>query len=300
MIHSLERIEAPVTAHRVVSHDGTEIAYYVAGRGPRTWVIPPGIATPLMSWKHVIERFQDAWTLVVVDPRGTYGSGHPLDPWALTIEDHAHDIRAVVQALSLDRFVLGGWSMGCQISLDYYSRYPEQVAGLVLINGPYANALATLLPQVPGSERLLERVARGVLKAGGRRLTPMLQQVLFKATSPLLWKATGMLARDAADHHVQELFEAFEVIDFEVYVRFLIQAHQHSAAHVLPRVDVPTLITSGGRDRMTPVAVGRHMHQQIRGSEHVVLADATHYALVEYPDLLNDTLGRFLGQVGAL
>lgn len=298
MINSaLERIDAPVSEHRIVSHDGTSIAYYVAGVGPRSWVIPPGIATPLLSWKHVIERFWQDWRFVVIDPRGTYGSARPADPWRLTIEDHAGDVEAVVDACGLERFVLGGWSMGCQISLEFYRRRPEHVEALVLLNGPYAHALATLAPRVPGSSWVFEGAARGLLGMGERRVTSALRNILFKSGSPALWKATGMLAANAEVEHSRAMLKAFEAIDFGVYLRFLLCAHNHSAEDVLSQVSVPTLITSGGRDRMTPTAVGRALAHAISGSKLVVFPEATHYLLMEFPALLNRTLEEFLGSL---
>ena len=70
--------------------------------------------------------------------------------------------------------------------------------------------------------------------------------------------------------------------------------HDHSAAAYLGEVRVPTLITTGTRDLLTPPDVAERMHRAIARSELVVVPRATHYIVAEFPDVLNDRIARFL------
>jgi len=61
-------------------------------------------------------------------------------------------------------------------------------------------------------------------------------------------------------------------------------------------VNVPTLIVVGDKDIMTPVAVSEAMHAQITDSELFVIRNGTHYVPVEYSELLNLRVEKFLGE----
>ena len=46
-----------------------------------------------------------------------------------------NDFETVVDAMSLDRFVVLGVSQGASVSIEYARRHPEKVAGLILFGG---------------------------------------------------------------------------------------------------------------------------------------------------------------------
>ena len=61
---------------------------------------------------------------------------------------------------------------------------------------------------------------------------------------------------------------------------------------------VPTLITSGTRDLLTPPSTARKMHERIAGSELFIVPRATHYIPIEFGDLLAARVDGFLERVG--
>jgi pimeloyl-ACP methyl ester carboxylesterase len=72
------------------------------------------------------------------------------------------------------------------------------------------------------------------------------------------------------------------------------QAQAHDAADLLPRVAVPTLIVTGGRDRLAPAEWSREMNRMIPGSEIMLIPDATHYCPIEHPEIFNLRVEKFL------
>lgn len=292
---AMTRIDAPMVTRTVPSRDGTEIAYHRIGEGPRTWLMPPAMGAPLVAMKHIVERFARDYTIVSWDMRGFYGSAAPRDPDGYAFEAHMDDLEAVVRAEGLEDFVLGGWSMGVQLSLEHYRRAPETVKALVLIAGPYERALTGIFPvPVPGADAIV-----GGAVATGRAISPALnflsKKLLgAKGAAKVLQKA-GVLASNAA--FFAEVLEDFHRIDWGRYMLVMRALHAHSAADVLERVRVPTLITTGTHDIMTPVRVAKKMHEAIAGSELVLIDRATHYLPAEFPDPLNDAIERFLDKV---
>ncbi len=288
--HAHRIIEAPIVEKRTSSDDGTDIAYYVIGRGPRTWLMPPAMGAPLLSMKYVLERFADDFTIVTWDQRGFYGSGIPRDRDALRVEDHLADMAAVVRAERLDRFVLGGWSMAVQLSLEYCHRRPRDVRALVLINGPYERVMSAIVP-IPGAEALaLSALAIG--SHASRVLNPLSRRILGAHRSAGLLHRAGLLAANPGFFEV--VMREFSRIDWGRYLTMTRHLHEHSAASYLGEIRVPTLITAGTRDFLTPLKIAERMHQAIRGSELFVVPGATHYIVVEYPARLNERIAQFL------
>ncbi|TNF36859.1 MAG: alpha/beta hydrolase [Deltaproteobacteria bacterium] len=277
---------APTVTRRVRSRDGTSIAYYVVGSGPRTWVIPPGLGTPPSAWHAVFERFKGDFTMVTWDLRGTFRSAVPADLGRLGVADHADDLEAIVAAEGLERFVLGGWSLAVQTSLEYQHRHPEQVEALVLLNGAYEHVLRTAL--MPGLEGVLTTALRGLAWAGGRFGGLITRAVRL---GPDVMPRIGLLA--SSTPLFGEVLRDFSELDWGVYFKIALAVNRHSAAPYLDAVRVPTLITAGDADRMTPVETAETMHRRIRGSRLVLFPGGTHYTQTEYPDAMNDALAEF-------
>ncbi len=285
-------IDAPVTEHSTLSRDGTRVAWYRVGTGPRRWLIPPAMGAPVLSLKHILERFQHDYTMVTWDMRGFYGSGAPTNDDALRVDDHVADMEAVRTAAGFESFVVGGWSMGVQLSLEYYARAPERVRALVLINGPYGNPLRTALP-IPNSESVGTSLA-----LLGQRLGPWVNRasraLLTRPGMSSFALGTGLLAKNSP--LFVQLMAEFSRIDWARYFRLITLLNEHSAEHVLPTIRVPTMITAGTHDRMTPPALAEHMRAVVPGAELFVIPRGTHYAPVEFPDMLNDAIARFLAR----
>ncbi len=70
---------------------------------------------------------------VAIDLRG-HGESDPAEDGDYSIRALAGDVEAVVDQLGLRRFVLAGHSLGATVAIDYASRHPERVAGLLLVD----------------------------------------------------------------------------------------------------------------------------------------------------------------------
>lgn len=280
----------PVSRGTVRSADGTLIASYRAGNGPGRLVLAPGLGTPFLTWHYLIEDLGERYTLLTWDPRGTYGSEVPADRSRLGLEDHVSDMVAVCREAGFDRFVLGGWSMGVQIALEYAHRFPASVEALVLIAGTYEHILDTAL-NLPGGGV----VARGLLRVA-RLLVPWVGPAVFlalgsNATLRLLGRS-GMLMNNA--EFFAGMVREFRHLDFRVYLQMVERLDEHSAAPYLGDIRVPTLIVAGSEDRVTPWTKMDALRRAIRGSEFFLVPNGTHYVLVEYPEVVNLRVRAFL------
>ncbi|MFT5824211.1 MAG: pimeloyl-ACP methyl ester carboxylesterase [Crocinitomix sp.] len=71
-----------------------------------------------------------------------YGHGQtPMPSKEKSIYNIADDIKFLMEALNIDKSIIGGWSRGGYIASAFYDEYPESVLGLMLVDGGSANAL---------------------------------------------------------------------------------------------------------------------------------------------------------------
>lgn len=81
-------------------------------------------------------------------------------------------------------------------------------------------------------------------------------------------------------------------------VRYALQvARETDGIHVGRDVRVPTLLVHGSRDRLIPVAASRALHEQIPGSELVVLPKSGHCPQLDDPESMSRLLLGFVARI---
>jgi pimeloyl-ACP methyl ester carboxylesterase len=113
-------------------------------------------------------------------------------------------------------------------------------------------------------------------------------------------KRIGLASATLDEELFRELAGSFVELDMSLYVRTLELLGEHDAWDVLPEVDVPTLVIAGDRDVMTPRRAAEAMVRKVPGAELMVVPGGTHYVAVEYPELVNLRIEKFLRERGYL
>ena len=285
----------PVEERRFQSFDGTEIAYQALGQG-RPILLCNGLGGGWEAWSHQIQYFRDRYRLLSWDYRGMYDSQSPKDPSAVTVADHARDALALLQEEGAERAALVGWSMGVQVALELFRAAPDKVAALAMVNGvagrPWdyvfnLNLLGRVLPPFLRGLRSMPRTIEGVVRQATR------------LPDPGEWvKRVGLAAGTFDAQLADVVITKFRSLDMDRFIGQLEQMGEHDAWDLLPLIDVPVLIIAGTRDVLTPRSAAERMARRIRGSEIMLIPGATHYAALEYPEMLNLRLEKFLRERG--
>jgi pimeloyl-ACP methyl ester carboxylesterase len=69
---------------------------------------------------------------------------------------------------------------------------------------------------------------------------------------------------------------------------------KHSAAGLLPTIDVPTLVVAAGKDTFTPPRCQKAMYEAVPDAEIVWFRDAGHTLPIEEPEAIAESLLEFL------
>jgi len=272
------------------SYDGTKIAYHVIGSGA-PMILANGLGGTYMAWRHLYTFFKDRYRIYSWDYRGLYHSSPPDDPTHLRMADHVKDALALIETEKIAKAIWAGWSMGVQLSLEIYRDHPELFEAMVLINGTYGKAFDTAFGW-KGSSTLIP--------AGARAAIRFWHPVALAGRAVGKWdglirmmKRLGLVSATLDEEIFKELYREFVTLDVKTYMTIFKTLGEHNAKDMLPRIAVPCLVIAGERDPFTPRKVAEKMAKKIPGCELCLVPGGTHYAPVEYPELVNFRIEKF-------
>ncbi len=277
--------------------DGVPIRYTVHGKGEPTLVCCNGLGVSTFYWKYILDYFPATHRVITWEYRGHYASGRPrqVTPETLSMTANAEDLVAVLDACKVERAVLLGHSMGCQVLLEFWRCHPDRVAALVPICGPYGRPLDTFF--LPPRLTLVLFTAIGDLVTEYPGLLETVLRPLLRSPLPDAIARLGLINPQLASREdMAPYFEHLAKMDMQVFFLMALAMQGHDAGPWLKRIDVPTLIVAGEIDQMTPLALSHRMCNDIRGAEMLLLPKGSHVGIIEHPELINLRLEKFLHQ----
>ena len=111
--------------------DSPAINVDVCGFGGLPVIFVHSLAGNASHWSGQLEHLRKERLAIAFDLRG-HGLSEAPRSGDYAINFLAEDIEAVADASGLQRFILVGHSLGATVSINYASRYPEKVVGLLL------------------------------------------------------------------------------------------------------------------------------------------------------------------------
>ena len=248
------------------------VRYLEAGAG---WPLVLLHAFPLSAdmWRPQLDAPPEGWRLLAPD---LSGFGPLAGPPAGTMAGMAGEVSAWLDALRIDRAVIGGLSMGGYVAFALYRLAPERFSGLLLAN---TRASADTDEGRAGRERMLE-----ILREGG---TPAVAEAML----PKLLGRT-VAGRPELRAHVRRLIEANAADAVAGALRAM--RDRPDSTPMLADVHVPALLVAGEEDVLVPRAEAEEMHARLPRAQLVVLPRAGHLSNLESPADFSEVLGNFL------
>jgi pimeloyl-ACP methyl ester carboxylesterase len=108
-----------------------------SGGTPPLLFLNGGFGT-IQNWNRVIQRLGGKYRTVLFDARARGKSGTSTD---YSVQGAVDDTGRVIGTTSMERPILIGWSYGATIAVRYAAQHPQQVRGLVLVDGAYPIAM---------------------------------------------------------------------------------------------------------------------------------------------------------------
>ena len=201
-------------------YDGHRLAYTIYGRGPRTTILMPGLLLSQKMQAPLARNLAERGNRVVTfDPLGHGASDRPRQMWRYSMSEFAKQAVALLDHLDLDEAVVGGTSLGANISLEVAATAPERLRGMIIEMPVLDNAIPAcaaaftpLLFALTFGEPVMNALARGARVLQRARL-PFLAELwadwLAQDPGPSGAVLQGLLfGRTAPGHTVRQTLTA--------------------------------------------------------------------------------------------
>ena len=251
--------------------DGVRIAYAVHGSGPpllvsTCWLSQLQYDWESPVWQHFLRDLGRFATVVRYDERG-----HGLSDWEVddhSLEARVGDLEAVADDAGFDRFAVMAMSQGGPPVIEYAVRHPERLTRLL-----FYGSSAGLLTDATSQERKLFDVFDQMVLVGYGREDSVFRRVF---TSLMIPGATEEQMRWLDD--LQKVATSAE----NAYAARLGRAAADTR-HLLPGLDLPTLVLHSRGDQISTFTKGRYLAAHIPGARLVTLESNNHIVLGDEP-----------------
>ena len=252
-----------------------QLFYEVIGNGPSVVLLHP---FPLNHnfWDAIAAQLSGC-RLITPDLRA-HGESE-LGDGPATMQKLADDLARICREEKTGKAMFVGVSIGGYLLFDFWRRYREHVAALVL-----ANTRA-------GAERPESEAAR--LQSADRVLHEGTAEFIEEMLSKLLSQTTRTNRPDIVDA-ARKMMRAMSPDDVAGVQRGI--AARPDSVTTLATINMPTLIIAGEEDSL-PRSEFELMRQRIAGSELRVISRAGHYAALEKPEEFGALLRGFFEKV---
>src|SRR5918911_2789462 len=154
-------------------HDGHRLVYYEYGSGERPFLLLPGLLLPQTMHRPLAQALAERGNRVItLDLLGHGVSDRPRDMWRYSMPLFGRQAVALLDHLEIEEAVVGGTSLGANVTLEAAVIDPDRMRGLVIEMPVLDNALLgcalaftpllVMLTFGAPAMRLLSRVTRAI------------------------------------------------------------------------------------------------------------------------------------------
>jgi pimeloyl-ACP methyl ester carboxylesterase len=247
--------------------------------------------------KRLAEKWGPRVRMVFYDQRG-HGRSGEASPETYTLTQLGQDLESVLREVApRGVIVLVGHSMGGMTVLSHARQYPEQygdrIVGAALISSAAEGVTRSPLGEIlknPAVEAL-RFTARSAPKLmhRGRNVSRSLIGPILRAAS-----FSDLQVSRSLDAFSQRMMNGTPIATLIGFLGAL-EVHDETAG-LWMLLKIPTLIACGDHDLITPDEYSRKMAASLPLSELVIVTGASHLALLDKPEAINDGLIRLVNR----
>jgi pimeloyl-ACP methyl ester carboxylesterase len=258
---------------------------HLRDEGPRDdktpLVLLHGTGSSLHAWEGWTQALKDSHRIIRFDLPG-FGLTGPAPDGVYSADRDMSVLIALLDKLGIERFVLGGNSLGGSIAWRTALAHPSRVEKIILVDaGGYPGAaisqpIGFRLARLPGVSWLLQNTLPRFLVVQGFRS-------VFgnpgRVTPGMVERSIELTQREGNRRALLDRFR---------------QRQPGALSGRIPELKLPALIMWGGKDRLIPPENAGRFHRDIQGSTLVIYDDLGHAPEEEDPARTVEAVKQFL------
>ncbi|HTG46913.1 MAG TPA: adenylate/guanylate cyclase domain-containing protein [Actinomycetota bacterium] len=262
-------MEIPQTCYARTA-DGIHVGYQVVGSGPIDLVfVPYDYSNIEASWDFppfvsFVRALTSVGRVILFDRRGSGTSDRVWAGGAATIEAQMDDIRAVMDAVGSERAFIFGIESGAALCFTFAATHPQRTSG-VIVHGALARGTRSPDYEALWSHDDFEDWYERVEREWGQ---PSFVREFVELVSPSLANDEGLVR--AFGRYLRLSASPGDAIARDRAVE------ETDIRHILPTVQVPTLVLHRTGDRLEPLVQARYIAARTPGARFIELPGDDH------------------------
>lgn len=252
--------------------DASRIHYTVTGSGPALMLVHGVGKGGQSAFGHLLDEFAERNTVILADLSGSEAAED--DGGALTIEQQAKEVAAIIDHAGLGPVDLVGFSLGGAVVAATAALYPEKVRRLVPLGG-------------------LVKADNYIRNLIGLTLSQKHDPVAFGRVLTSTAFSPGYLNSLESLEKIDEM--GAELSPSSGRVRQLELLVETDISDLLDSIEAKTLVVAANPDGAVPTHHSRELHAGIDESAYVEL-DSGHMMLFEQPEACMKLINEFIHQ----
>lgn len=274
-----ERERSGLVLKQLTLPDGLVYAYLEGGQGEPLLLLH-GFGANKDNFTRIARLLVPHYRVIAPDHIGFGASSHPQDA------DYAppaqvERLHAFAQALGLQKFHVGGSSMGGHIAASWAAKYPDEVQSLWLLD--------------PGGAWSAPKSELSTLVDSGQP-NPLMAQTedQFAGIFAFVMAQPPFIPRPILNVFAQE-----RIANFKLEQRIFDQIRADSVEQRIAGLATPALIVFGERDRAINPAAGEVYHKLLPNSQFILMPGIGHLPMLEDPSKTAADYLDFRAKLGA-
>lgn len=262
----------------IVNSDGLELVAESFGDGPPL-IAAHGLSGNRLVTRQQFEALANRYHIIVYDQRGHNDSTPITNPSLYNPDRMAEDMRAVMDAFSIDKAIVQGESMGAATTLLFSLKYPHRVSAL-LLTGPAFSDVPN--PEIPSLHMMAQEIDQYGLQEY-LRLSAKRMRENWGASEEVIEAVRFM----QSSHDEHSLVTALETVKDWVIFDDLSEIAQ---------LTMPVCIIGWPNDPLHPIELAYRMREYLPDVTLKTVPSVAHVFL-NHGALLGEIYARFLGEL---
>lgn len=244
-------------------------------------------------FKYQLPYFDEReYQILIHDYRYHYSSSQDGPIQKCNFEQIAADLNELMNHLNIPNAHIISHSMGVNIALEFSRNFPDKVKSQTLISGTIvapqdimfdSNIVDIVSPLLKTLTEKYPSIFENVWKTS--YMNPLVRFIIFDG---------GFNTKKTSTDFVELYMKKISELPKELFFHLLEQMRDHDVINHLESIKVPTLIVGGDKDKVIPNYLQQILHKKLPKSEIYIVKDGSHVPQVDFPELINKRIHRFL------
>lgn len=254
-----------------------------------------GLLCSNYHYKYQIPYFEElGYQILLHDYRFHFSSSQDGNIETCTFPNITLDLHELLASLNIKKSVLIGHSMGVNICLEHARRYPEDVAAQILISGTVvppqnimfdSNIVDIGLPYIESFTKKFPDLFTSFWKHSYKN--PVAQFAIFDG---------GFNKKQVEIEFVQLYMKKISELPENLFFHLLKLMQDHDVINHLESINAPTLVIGGDKDKIIPNYLQQILTKYLPTSSLYIVKDGSHVPQVDFPELINARMHRFISK----